>query len=600
MDNKEKDGSPAGTAMGTAQSSSTTNISIPTSFFQEESYSVLETKVVEFVAEKASSTGNIHKHKLSELADEVVRITRFVVEFVNVPKKNGGRQLKWPMPKQISPVQAGQLVFKYELIRMVCTKESVKEPKVKGVIAMYADSGPDEGTYHEIGPGDIDDWCEQMAGSVNTKWKEDFQDKICDLCSRTENRVIECTDGNLVFMKNGIFNYKTKELKRFDCSIVTLRKSDTVLPDKEPPVPVHVKPDGTTIDFWEFLESLAPYAGGTDLLVKLAGAVLRNRHNWRAMVTLFNASGHNGKSTFLKMLKALVGAGGVMISSVARLAGSGDGARFGVANIAGKSLITCEDSDSGAYLKDNSRLKCIISHDAIEVERKGLDTYDYTPYALVVCASNDLAKTKDKGQAWLERNLYVPFTGRFIGSTDDKTISSEWVESEEFLSYMAYQALVKWESYDELPEPQMAIDLKKEFIIENDAIAEFWDVYMSYCDLDFIPSRYAWWKFKEWINDARPTTSLPSEKAFIKHLIEIAESDGEWTSLKGKDNKGSKLTVDSWCIGHNMNISGRSRGLVRKKMWDYCQEHSTTPKALGVKYDEVRKELGLVLDKNEE
>lgn len=97
----------------------------------------------------------------------------------------------------------------------------------------------------------------------------------------------------------------------------------------------------------------------------------------------------------------------------------------------------------------------------------------YTPNAMVVCASNDLPRTKDKGSACLDRNYYVPFTGQFTGAADDKTISSHWVVSEEFCSYMAYQALVKCENYYELPEPEEATLLKKEFMADNDAVVEF-------------------------------------------------------------------------------------------------------------------------------
>ena len=108
-------------------------------------------------------------------------------------------------------------------------------------------------------------------------------------------------------MKNGILNYETKELLEFSPDIVTLRKSPVELPESEPPVPIHTKPDGSKITFWEWLTSLVPYDGGQELLIKLVGAVLRNHHNWRVMVTLFNKTGRNGKSTFLKMVKCCVG-----------------------------------------------------------------------------------------------------------------------------------------------------------------------------------------------------------------------------------------------------------------------------------------------------
>ena len=101
--------------------------------------------------------------------------------------------------------------------------------------------------------------------------------------------------------------------------------------------------------------------------------------------------------------------------------------------------------------------------------------FDYTPHALIVCAANDIPKTRDKGDAWLGRNIYVPFTGQFVGKADDKTIRSEWVVSPEFCEYLAYQALVKWDRYYELPEPEEAAQLKREWVLGNDTVAEFWE-----------------------------------------------------------------------------------------------------------------------------
>ncbi len=166
------------------------------------------------------------------------------------------------------------------------------------------------------------------------------------MASRDDYRVKVCNNDNLIFMANGIFDYKSKMLMGVDPNIVSLRKSATLLPDVEPSEPVHVKPDGTTITFWEWIDSLVPYEGRRDILVKLAGACLRDRHSWRVMVTVFNKTGHNGKPTFLELLKALVGHDGLMTSSLAMLTGSSDGGRFGISNIVGVSLITCEDSDS--------------------------------------------------------------------------------------------------------------------------------------------------------------------------------------------------------------------------------------------------------------
>lgn len=341
---------------------------------------------------------------LSVFSDVVVKVTNALVKWVNLPEPSDkaeagarrGRGFRWPTLKSIDPVQAAELVFRQEVIRMVCVKETVDKATSEGVLAMY---DFDEGIYREIGDGQIDLWCQEVVGAANGNWKKNFAQKLHDMASRRENRVCECDNPSLVFMANGIWDYEERVLRGFSPEVVALRKSATHLPDKEPPVPEHTLPDGSKIDFWQLLDSYVPYDGGRDLLVKVAGAALRSYHNWRVMVTFYNKTGHNGKSTFLDCLKSLVGYDGCMTSSLALLAGGGDGGRFGVSNIVGVSLITCEDSDSGAYLKDNSRLKSIISHDAIGVECKNKGMFDYTPHALIVCAANDIPKTRDKGDA---------------------------------------------------------------------------------------------------------------------------------------------------------------------------------------------------------
>ncbi len=311
------------------------------------------------------------------------------------------------------------------------------------------------------------------------------------------------------------------------------------------------------------------------------------------MVTLYNKTGHNGKSSVLDHLKALVGFDGCMTSSLALLAGGGDGGRFGVSNIVGVSLITCENSDSGAYLKDNSRLKNIISHDAIGVERKNKGMFDYTPHALIVCAANDIPKTRDKGDAWLDRNIYVPFTGQFIGKADDKTIRSEWLVPREVCEYMAYQSLVKWPRYYELPELEEAAKLKHEWVLGNDTLAEFWDEDKDTEHHDFPPIRYLRWKYDRWMDCEHPGMRNPmSSKMFAQRICEIACADGEWMQVRGANGKLLFTNSSKWCPSL-VNMKPRERGIYRTVVFEYCNAHGTTPADLGNCYEAVRVQLGV-------
>ena len=103
----------------------------------------------------------------------------------------------------------------------------------------------------------------------------------------------------------------------------------------------------------------------------------------------------------------------------------------------------------------------------------------------------------------------------------------------------------------------------------------------------------------------KASTPLPSQKAFVAHLIEIAVSDDEWSYPKsGKD--GIKLSGAKWCpslVDANVNgqrYKDRLRGIVRTRMWEWCLEHSTTPAELGSSYEDVRRQLGLVQVQDDE
>lgn len=586
---------------------------IPLMNYQGYNYYAAEFKAVEHVIYwiRIRNGGKLNAYTLEKLSEMVQEQMVMLVKLLAKPVDKGGRGLNWSVPKNLSAVQGALIILEKEVIRLICTEENLKKSTANGILAMYQQEGDFAGTYLEVGANQIDEWATSLVGAAEQKWKKEFHAKLRD----SAERVCECSDENLVFMKNGILDYETKELIPFNPGFVTLRKSPIELPDSPPPVPVHTKPDGSQITFWEWLDSLAPYDGGKELLVKLVGAVLRNHHVWRVMVTLFNKTGRNGKSTFLRMLKACVGNENVMVSTILDLCDK----NFGLANLPGCTLITCEDSNSAAYVKDTSRMKCIISHEPVSVERKHKDSFDYKPHVMAFCAANDLPRTRDKGAPWLDRNLYVPFTGQFTGKDDDKTISSEWVVSEWFCEYMVYQALIETENYYHLPEPEEALKLKREFTESNDSVVEFFNYMDEDWTLDFIPNPCAWNMYKEWMRDSRPNTNLPSQKSFNIHFAEIAVASGKWLYPKEASGKSRRFKLDAWCVRENPNFYtipldqhaalgmqplvpvqfGQSypeycSGIVRKEMWEYCQANNgITPNDLGDRYGSVRKSLGI-------
>ncbi len=595
MAEDRKNGSPAGKTGGTANNSSVSNNITSLPLYQGFNYADLEYVVVMEIVERLRIAGRLDTVSLREVANDIQQAMILQIGFLSLPTSAGGRGLSWSRPKTISPVQCALFILERETIRLVCTKEEVKKATPSGVLAVYQREGEFKGIYRELGTYQIAQWATEFAGAVNQKWRDEFHAAISD----NAKPVCECENPDYIFFKSEILDYETKDRIPFSSDIVSLRKIPFDLPTAEPDVPKHTKPDGTVIDFWDWIDSLVPYDGGRDLLIKLLGAVVRHNHVWRIMVTLFNPTGKNGKSTFLRLLKACVGIENVMTSNMSQLCDD----RFGLAKLPGATLVTCEDSDAGTYIRSTSRIKCIISHDPVSVERKGKDAFDYKPNCIIVSAANELPKTKDKSFAWQDRNYYVPFTGDFRGQVEDKTISSKWVVSTEFCQYALYQALIKWDNYYTLPEPQKAIELKQEFMSENDSVLEFLEWFEERGTLDFIPNGYAWYKYRPWMQEHRPNTQLPTEKSFVKHFAEVALATGRWLQPKESDGYCRRFQVSAWCQCkdqvHESDIlqksSAYSRGIVRKEVWEYCQQHHVTPKDMYVKtYDAMRKQYGII------
>ena len=217
---------------------------------------------------------------------------------------------------------------------------------------------------------------------------------------------------------------------------------------------------------------------------------------------------------------------------------------------------------------------------------------------MIVCAANDIPKTRDKGDAWLDRNIYVPFTGQFTGKADDKTIRSEWLVSREVCEYMAYQSLVKWSRYYELPEPEEAAKLKHEWVLGNDTVAEFWDDFKDSVHADFLPNDYLSERYGEWLRTEHPGMLSPmNNKALVKRISELACADGEWMQVMGADGKPLKTNCEKWCpniyLNPVYNRPRRRRGIYRTVVFEYCNAHGTTPAALGNCYEAVRVQLGV-------
>lgn len=116
--------------------------------------------------------------------------------------------------------------------------------------------------------------------------------------------------------------------------------------------------------------------------------------------------GKNGKSTFMDLLKRLVGEDNASSVSLKQLVNN----RFAPANLDGKMLNTSgEASDYEVTLQEANKLKELTGGDSMEVERKGEQPYTFYNSAKLVFSANTPPRFTESGDAIKRRLLTIPF-----------------------------------------------------------------------------------------------------------------------------------------------------------------------------------------------
>ncbi len=96
-----------------------------------------------------------------------------------------------------------------------------------------------------------------------------------------------------------------------------------------------------------------------------------------------------GRSTVVRGIETMLGGTSGLAGSLGLAQLQGNGARFALANIPGKTLLTCTENPT-SHMKATETLNALITGDTIQVEQKHKDAYDYRNTAKLMWAMNSL------------------------------------------------------------------------------------------------------------------------------------------------------------------------------------------------------------------
>lgn len=214
----------------------------------------------------------------------------------------------------------------------------------------------------------------------------------------------EEADARLVAFNNGIFDIEDGRLMPFDPSIIITNR-----------IAWDYRPDAYDELTDRTLGKIA--CGDADiraLLEECAGYCLFRR-NELGKAFILTGERNNGKSTYLDMVKTMLGEQNVSALDLKEL-----GDRFSSAMMYGK-LANIGDDIGDDFLHGDqvSIFKKIVTGNRIKAERKGQDPFEFEPYLKLLFSANDLPRMRDKTGAVLRRLIIVPFNATFDKAAED-------------------------------------------------------------------------------------------------------------------------------------------------------------------------------------
>lgn len=211
------------------------------------------------------------------------------------------------------------------------------------------------------------------------------------------------THENLIAFRNGVLDINTGSLHPFHPDFIITNK-----------IPWDYNPAAECQLVDQTLDKIACRDPEIrSLLEECIGYCFYRKNNLQKSFILTGV-GSNGKSTFLEMLKYLLGDSNISQLDIAELDD-----RFSTVMLAGK-LANIGDDISSDFIqgKTVSFFKKAVTGNGLKAENKGQDVFFFKPYTKLLFSANEIPRMKNKGfEAIRRRLLIVPFRAKF--SKDD-------------------------------------------------------------------------------------------------------------------------------------------------------------------------------------
>lgn len=224
------------------------------------------------------------------------------------------------------------------------------------------------------------------------------------------------------------------------------------------------------------------------------------RRNELGKAFILTGTGSNGKSTFLNMLRHMLGKRNISSLDLKKLSD-----RFSTVMLFGK-MANIGDDISDEFVVDSSMFKKIVTGETIDAEQKGQPKFEFEPYVKLFFSANNIprmGKGRDSA-AILRRLVIIPFEAKFSPEDDDYVpFIGDKLKSQEAMEYLIQLGVKglkrvletrqftssekiqkELNEYEETNNPVLGFIREcedEEFQIENNPTSNVYKRYNEYC-----------------------------------------------------------------------------------------------------------------------
>jgi putative DNA primase/helicase len=338
--------------------------------------------------------------------------------------------------------------------------------------------------------------------------------------ARTIKEIPE-TEKYLLAVKNGILDVCTRELKPFNPEFYIFNA-----------LPVSYDASVKCPQFDKFLPEVVPSEKDRTVLQEHGGYSLIKDNRFQKALMLTGKK-QNGKSTFLRVIEALLGKGNV--SSVPLQILSDSTYQFYLAQLYGKMANICADLPA-TKLKETDAFKKVVAGDTVVGNKKFKEPFDFQPYAKLFYSANQLPELPKDVEAFLVRWDMVEFPNTFLPGDPrrDPQLSAKLTAPEELSGVLNWclEGLARLMSNNGFTKSDTLAELEDRWIVEGDTVKAFVDrcviqVFGEGVEQGKVESAYA--KFCE-KHKVAPLT----QGRFIKDFKEIIKGEPQRTRIDNK------------------------------------------------------------------